>query len=36
MVKIQMAFGPKPSRAHIRKNIARIMTELSQLKKNSQ
>ncbi len=36
MVKAQMTFGPKPSVAGIRKNIARIMTELSSLKKNSQ
>lgn len=35
LTKAQMVFGPKPSQSKTRKEIARIMTELSVLAKQS-
>lgn len=35
LMKAQMVFGPKPSQSKTRKEIARIMTELSALAKQS-
>lgn len=35
LMKAQMVFGPKPSQSKTRKEIARIMTEMSVLAKQS-